>query len=322
MLHKIIIIFTICTSMSLAYSDGGEEVQLVTALKDKPFREVIRLLQNGQLSPPCFLINSHYDVRCNNTVPLFLRSIESSRQQTLEKHYNNSEYTADIITAYEYFDNYHSYEGAVLCDVLKRCLLEWAQQQIASGSGEVVCNRVSKSMRRVILRPSALSCLIGDKDNTITESVIAATNIENAAQLLWKSYGYTEVSDGYTGIAQAMRENRASLNIATSELAGGYKPMQLALRMFVTEGIRAVSLNGTLEFLNKKGNVALVDISNVGYFYQIMPLQECGKYQFLPIARTAFSPFALLTFIGIPQSKAKTSFSAAACPYWMEQVFK
>jgi hypothetical protein len=290
-----------------------DESQLISLLQFRPLREVVASLRGGVVDPPLFTKERELNPVANKTFPLFIKLLEAERNRAKAAEFSNDSYAHDLIGLYEYFEKYNSYVSLLLCDVTKRMLLEWAQQQVISTKNPERLRTTVAWLRRATLNPAHVKLLYGRgevPDETRNEHS-RAEDIVQLFEQLWRSHGFNSLRD----VQSFVWEQASAKSDATSKLVAEYKPVLLGWRLLTAEFIRACFLEGTVEFFLRDGEIDKVDPKDVRYFKSIMPQKDARRYGFPAMAKDALYGSDILAFLG----RNTVGFQPA---FWMAPVFE
>jgi hypothetical protein len=278
--------------------DAGKKIDLLGLLEEGDLSKVKEALISQKVSPPRFAIVKRLVPCADNTFSHFMKLLEAERKKAQKQKFSNREYANNLLALYEYFNGLDSYSALILCDVIKRLQLEWAQQRVAAKRTKAELEEISSVMERMVLKPNRLKVLFGSGAKPEWDAEDLA-DLKEASERVC-------ISHGYEGFFQALAEKSGPVGffpLPTSEFREKYEPVSLLLRMLNTEAIRIINLAGTVAFLKRGGDVNRVTYDRDDpyqedkYFDSIMPPEECAKYRLGFWEKEGFTPGALLFFL-------------------------
>jgi hypothetical protein len=288
---------------------SGTDAQLIALLRTRSLPEVSERLINGEVPPPLFTVDRALNPANIESLRTFLKALESERGLLRARKVSEAAYAECLFKIHSYFEKFDSYASLLLSDCVKRMLLEWAQTQITSDKNPELA-RVSATLRSTALRPERLLVLFGDKQIPMppTESKLAAQDLSEVCQLLWRSHGY----ENFAGVIRA----HAAEQFRTSVLLETYKPLSLAHRILQTEFLRAVWLEGTIAFLERGGDIKQIDLADVRYFQRVIPIEEAQRHGFPVLGVPRLNAYHVVLFT------KRDSSMTTGLGSWMTPVFE
>lgn len=223
-------------------------------------------------------------------------------------------YGAHLIEYYEYFNRDASIPSLVLADSMKRCFLSYASEQMLSSTDRESIRHLQDQAAGMELSPQVFFGLRGEGSRLETDREATSTLLD-ASQAVWFSHGYTNRVDGYYGLSELYGRLDASFDLPSSSILENGDRVALGVRLLNTEQLRSVAYQGLAEFLSRGGKIDEISLSNVSTFYSVIPLDECMKFNFPPLAKKFLTPADVLVAAGrFPRTESER--------VWMKSVFR
>lgn len=203
-----------------------------------------------------------------------IRSLQEAYEWHRRDEMPNRQYRDNLITLYNAAAQYDSYRAVLFSDIVKRLILEWVRQALQRTDGrEAELRELRGIVEALALDPTRLRSLqrAAGVDNEQQDEDFQSLSAQIKA--IARSHGY-KTSEEW--LVDMVSRPPTSIESLISQPQGE----RAAVAMLVTEMVRAVRLNGTIEFLIRGGDPALASAIDVTYFRTIVSYRDSKAFAF------------------------------------------
>ena len=287
---------------SLPSAQATPDDKFFAELKDHSLRQVVDALCKGVLDAPSFCLEKQAPKDGGKLCRAFVEKVRLDREASLRDAAKTDAYAMLLADFYNYLNKFDSYSALLLQDCLKRLVLEWASVKLRTASTSQSRKEIDVMLGQFKLEPSRLKLLFGREAKP--EWIRGSSDINETSQQFAESHGFhaTAARRSATMLVseKQMMGDAAMMKDALSSMSAflsNYKPLAFGMKMLESEFERFIAL-GTLEFLNRGGDVSKATPKDVRYFYHIMSEDTCAKFGFQPLGG-GFTETDMLQFLGL-----------------------
>lgn len=241
-----------------------------------------------------------------------VRSLREAYGRHLYGNNADDGYRDNLLALYKASSQYGSYRAIVFSDIIKGMILDWAREALATQTAEsnrAMLLEIRGFLRQLALDPTGLRVLWNTDEDAAQQPNELTDSLPRQIEAIAKAHGYETTEEWVLEMSTGPVETLEGLLRRPNGMAAAFAVLR-------TEMVRAVALDGTVEFLLRGGDPAQASATDVRYFRSVMPYRDSMAFAFPIFGVKVLKPSHVLYVLDVEDEEGNR-----LEPYWMGNMF-